>query len=32
VPYKHPSGAVTWVKLDEGKAAEVLAAESVRVR
>jgi hypothetical protein len=32
VPYKHPSGAVTWVKLDEEKAAEVLAAKSVRVR
>ncbi|HEY4230276.1 MAG TPA: ASCH domain-containing protein [Thermoanaerobaculia bacterium] len=29
VPYTHPSGAVTWVKLDETKAAEVLAARSV---
>jgi hypothetical protein len=32
VSYDHPSGAVTWVKLDERKAAEVLAAKSVRVR
>lgn len=30
VPYKHPSGAVTWVKLDERKAAEVLAAKVAR--
>jgi hypothetical protein len=28
IPYKHPSGAVTWVKLDERKAAEVLNAKS----
>jgi len=26
MPYKHPSGAVTWVKLDEATAAKVLAA------
>ena len=28
VPYLHPSGAVVWVKLDERKAAQVLAAKS----
>jgi hypothetical protein len=32
MPYKHPSGAVTWVKLDDRKAAQVLAAKSTRVR
>jgi hypothetical protein len=26
VPYRHPSGAITWVKLDEATTAEVLAA------
>ena len=31
VVYKHPSGAVTWVRLDDETAAEVLAAKSVRV-
>jgi hypothetical protein len=32
VAYDRPSGAVTWVKLDKRKAAEVLAAKSVLVR
>jgi ASCH domain len=32
VRYKHPQGAVTWVTLDQRKAAQVLAAKSVRVR
>jgi hypothetical protein len=32
MPYKHPSGAVTWVKLDERTAAKVLAAPSTRVK
>jgi len=32
VPYKHPSGAVTWVKLDGRTASRVLAARSVPAR
>ncbi len=32
VPYDHPSGAVTWVKLDDRKASRKLAAKSVAVR
>jgi hypothetical protein len=31
VPYKHPSGAVTWVKLDGRTASRVLAAPAKRV-
>ena len=31
VKYKHPSGAVVWVKLDARKAAEVLAAKALQV-
>ena len=31
VSYRHPSGAVTWVKLDEETAARVLAAPATEV-